>query len=107
MIIQKNLLKLVICILGIYFIILCLSPNVLSQIGKNKMKYTDEKSIDEYLSRYGLTRKDVQEYQEYAIYEVIVKTWTKAHRQSYWLERWKLKRCKVVDNTFRFETMRR
>lgn len=69
----------------------------------NTVKYTDEESINEYLSQYGLTRKDVQEYQEYAIYEVVVKTWTKAHRQSYWWERWKLKQCKVVDNTFRFE----
>lgn len=70
----------------------------------NTVKYTDEKSIDECLNRYGLTRKDVQEY---AVYEVIVKTWTKAYRESYWLERWKLKRCKVVDNTFRFEDFRR
>ena len=66
-------------------------------------EYTDEKSIDEYLNRYGLTRKDVQEYQEYALYDVVVKTWAKAHHKSYFLERWKLKRCKVVDNTFRFE----
>ena len=69
----------------------------------NTVGYTDEKSIDKCLNRYGLTREDVQEYQEYAVYEVIVKTWTKAHRQSYWWERWKLKRCKVVDNTFQFE----
>ena len=66
-------------------------------------KYTDEKSIDEYLNRYGLTRKDVQEYQEYAVYDVVVKTWAKAHHESYFLERWKLKRCKVIDNTFQFE----
>ena len=69
----------------------------------NIKEYTDEKSIDECLDRYGLTRKDVQKYQEYAIYKVVVKTWTKAHWQSYWLERWKLKRCTLVDNTFRFE----
>lgn len=58
----------------------------------NTEKYEDEKNIDEYLNRYGLTRKDVQEYQEYMIYDVVVKTWTKAHWESYWLERWKLKR---------------
>lgn len=68
----------------------------------NREEYTDEKSIDEFLNRYGLTRKDVQKYQDYAIYGVVVKTWTKAHRESYWLERWKLK-SRVVDNTFRFE----
>lgn len=69
----------------------------------NSEEYTDEKSIDECLNRYGLTREDVQEYQEYAVYDVVVKTWAKAHHKSYFLERWKLKRCKVVDNTFRFE----
>ena len=69
----------------------------------NSEVYTDEKSIDECLNRYGLTRKDVQEYQEYALYDVVVKTWAKAHHKSYFLERWKLKRCKVVDNTFQFE----
>lgn len=68
----------------------------------NTMEYRDEKTIDEYLSRYGLTRKDVQEYQEYIIYDVVVKTWTQAHWESYWLERWKLKR-RVIDHTFRFE----
>ena len=74
----------------------------LGNIEEEIVAYTDEKSIDECLSRYGLTRKDVQEYQEYAIYEVVVKTWTKAHKESYWVERWKLKR-KVVDNTFQLE----
>lgn len=68
----------------------------------NSEEYTDEKSIDEFLNRYGLTRKDVQKYQDYAIYGVVVKTWIKAHRESYWLERWKLK-SREVDNTFRFE----
>lgn len=68
----------------------------------NREEYTDEKSIDEFLNRYGLTRKDVQRYQDYAIYGVVVKTWTKANRESYWIERWKLK-SRVVDNTFQFE----
>lgn len=65
-------------------------------------EYIDEAIINEYLNRYGLTRKDVQRYQDYVIYGVVVKTWTKANRESYWLERWKLK-SREVDNTFRFE----
>lgn len=65
-------------------------------------EYIDETIINEYLNRYGLTRKDVQKYQDYAIYGVVVKTWTKAHRESYWIERWKLK-SRVIDNTFRFD----
>ncbi len=70
----------------------------------NSLTYSDEKSIDEYLAKYGLTRQDVKEYLEYAIYDVIVKTWTKAHlTELYWLERWKLKLCKVTDHTFWFE----
>lgn len=63
--------------------------------------HVDEKQIDEYLSKYGLTRKDVKEYQEYAIYDVIVKTWSKAYMRCYWLEKWKLKFCDTVDNTFK------
>ena len=67
-------------------------------------RYLDEKSIDECLNKYGLTRQDVKAYQEYVIYDVIVRTWTKAHiTQWYWLESWKLKLCKVEDDTFRFE----
>ena len=62
----------------------------------NEEVYEDEKIIDEYLIRYGLTRKDVREYQEYMIYDVVVKTWAKAHRKSYWLERWKLKRREMI-----------
>ena len=65
-------------------------------------EYIDEAIINEYLNRYGLTRKDVQRYQDYVIYGVVVKTWTKAHKESYWLERWKLK-SRVVDHTFWFE----
>lgn len=68
----------------------------------NREEYLDGESINEYLNQYGFTRKDVQRYQDYAIYGVVVKTWTKAHRESYWIERWKLK-SRVVDNTFQFE----
>ena len=71
--------------------------------GEEGTIYSDEKSIDEFFSKYGLTRQDVKEYQEYAIYDVVVKTWSKAHMELYWLERWRLKRCEVVDNTFQFE----
>lgn len=46
--------------------------------------------------------KDVQRYQDYVIYGAVVKTWTKAHKEPYWLERWKLKR-KEIDHTFWFE----
>ena len=72
------------------------------ELGCSEM-YSDEISIDEYMNKYGLTRQEVKEYQEYAIYNVIVKSWTKVYPESYWLERWKLKTCKVVDNTFQFE----
>lgn len=66
--------------------------------------FSDEKSIDEYLNKYGLTRQDVKGYQEYVIYDVVVKTWTEAHiTELYWLEKWKLKLCRMEDNTFRFE----
>ncbi|MCM1253274.1 MAG: hypothetical protein NC321_10670 [Clostridium sp.] len=53
--------------------------------------------------KYGLTRRDVKKYQKYAVYNVVVRTWTKVHLGWYCLESWKLKLCKVEDNTFRFE----
>ena len=37
MIVQQNFFKIIICVFGICFIISCLRPNVLSQIGKSKI----------------------------------------------------------------------
>lgn len=79
-------------------------PVYIQQIDTEESEiYSDEKSVDEYLHRYGLTRQDVKEYQNYAIYDVIVKTWTKTYKEFYWLERLKVKMCRTVDNTFQFE----
>ena len=73
--------------------------------GKDCKIYTDSKSITQYMSQYDITKEDVEEYYEYAIYDVIVRTWTKRYRQFYWLEKWKLECC-MIDNSFIFEEMR-
>jgi hypothetical protein len=64
--------------------------------------YTDSKSIRQYMSKCNITEEDVRDYYKYAIYDVIVRTWTKRYRQFYWLEKWKLERC-TIDNSFAFE----
>lgn len=63
--------------------------------------YTDSKSIRQYMSKCNITEEDVRDYYKYAIYDVIVRTWTKRYRQFYWLEKWKLERC-AIGNSFAF-----
>lgn len=64
--------------------------------------YEEEEKVNEYLNKYGVTREDVKAYQEYIVYDVAVKTWSRRYLKYYWLEKWKLKLCDTVDNTFQF-----
>ena len=64
--------------------------------------YKEEEKVNEYLNKYGVTREDVKAYQEYIVYDVAVKTWSRRYLKYYWLEKWKLKLCDTVDNTFQF-----
>ena len=72
--------------------------------GEDCKIYTDSESIRQYMAQYNITKEDVEDYYEYAIYDVIVRTWTKRYRQFYWLEKWKLERC-TIDNSFVFKDM--
>lgn len=72
--------------------------------GEDCKIYTDSESIRQYMAQYNIAKEDVEDYYEYAIYDVIVRTWTKRYRQFYWLEKWKLERC-TTDNSFAFEEM--
>ena len=71
---QNKFLKIVIGILCIGLIILCLKPNVMSQIGKQKVYGTNTVSEIE-----------------------------KCHDTWEWMNGLKLKLCEVEDNTFQFE----
>ncbi len=64
--------------------------------------YEEEETVNEYLIKYGVTREDVKAYQEYMVYDVAVKTWSKTYLKNYWVEKWKLKCCNTEDNTFQF-----
>lgn len=64
--------------------------------------YEEEETVNEYLIKYGVTREDVKAYQEYMVYDVAVKTWSKTYLKNYWVEKWKLKCCDTEDNTFQF-----
>ncbi len=64
--------------------------------------YEEEEKVNEYLNKYGVTREDVKAYQEYVVYDVVVKTWSKTYLKNYWVEKWKLKCCNTEDNTFQF-----
>ncbi|MDE7321194.1 MAG: TipC family immunity protein [Lachnospiraceae bacterium] len=75
---------------------------IVQREGEDCKIYTDSKSIRQYMSKCNITEEDVEDYYEYAIYDVIVRTWTKRYRQFYWLEKWKLERC-TIDNSFAFE----
>ena len=65
--------------------------------------YTDENSVYQYLQEYNVTEKDIEKYQEYALYDVVTKTWVETHGGIFDIEKWKLKHCKIIDNTFNFE----
>ena len=64
--------------------------------------YHDESTIYQYLNQYNITEEDIREYQNYILYDVVVKTWTKAHGGLNFLERLKIGLC-IEDHTFDFE----
>lgn len=69
----------------------------------NGIFYHDEESINQFLQECGVTRREVEKYQKYALYDVVVRTWIKANGGIGWLERMKLESC-TVDNTFNFDS---
>lgn len=65
--------------------------------------YYDEKTVRRYMEEYGITDEDIREYQDYILYDLIVKTWAEGNNKITRYEAWKVKYCKTVDNTFAFE----
>ena len=55
------------------------------------------------MCEYNITEEKIAEYQEYVLYDVVVRTWVEANGGIYWLEKMKLENC-TVDNTFQFPT---
>ena len=65
-------------------------------------EYYDKENIDQYLDQYNISEEDIRECQNYILYDVVVKTWTKAHGGLNFLERLKIGLC-IEDHTFDFE----
>ena len=63
--------------------------------------YYDKENIDQYMKQCNITEEDIREYQNYILYDVVVKTWTKAHGGLNFLERMKIGLC-IEDHTFDF-----
>lgn len=41
--------------------------------------YYDGEIIYQYLEKYNITEEDIREYQNYILYEVVLKTWVETH----------------------------
>lgn len=64
--------------------------------------YYDEANIRRLMEKYSITEEDIREFQEYVLYDVVLKSW-KGATFTYDLEKWKLQQCRVEDLTFKFE----
>lgn len=64
--------------------------------------YYDGEIIYQYLEKYNITEEDIREYQNYILYEVVLKTWVETHGGDYEWEKKKLENCEIVDLTFDF-----
>lgn len=71
--------------------------------GNSKIMIKDEKTIYQLLQEYNVTEEDVRAYQEYALFEVIVRPWTDVNGGVYHSEKVKIEKCETVDNTFAFQ----
>lgn len=65
--------------------------------------YYDSQTITEFLNRFHLEEKDIREYQDYFLYDVVVKTWAKAHGGNADKAVQKMKECIKIDKTFTFD----
>ena len=71
--------------------------------GSISSRYTDEANIRRLMEKYSITEEDIREFQEYVLYDVILKGWQRASGSNYDIEKWKLQQCRVEDLTFEFE----
>ena len=64
--------------------------------------YYDTENINRFLEEYNVAREDIAEYQEYILYDVVIKTWVDAHGGSYEKARKKMETLKLIDQTYEF-----
>lgn len=68
----------------------------------NIMRYKDSTNISRILTEHNVTTDDITEYQNYILYDVVVKTWADAHNEDFEKEREKVERLTKIDDTFSF-----
>ena len=64
--------------------------------------YYDEENVNRYLKEFGITKEDIAEYQHYALYDVVVRTWVKTHGGDYEEAKKRMEKVKTFDNTYEF-----
>ena len=64
--------------------------------------YYDEENVNRYLKEFGITKEDIAEYQHYALYDVVVRTWVKTHGGDYDESKRSMEKVKTFDNTYEF-----
>jgi len=64
--------------------------------------YYDAENINKFLEECDVTKEDIAEYQEYILYDVVIKTWVDAHGGSYDGARKKMEALKLIDQTYEF-----
>lgn len=65
--------------------------------------YEDEENVRRLLEKYSLTEEDVREFQEYVLYDVVLKSWIGGYGRNFDREKRELQRCKVEDLSFEYE----
>jgi len=64
--------------------------------------YYDIENVNKFLEKYNVSKKDIAEYQEYILYDVVIKTWVDAHGGSYDEARKKMDSVQLIDQTYEF-----
>lgn len=68
----------------------------------NTLIYTNSADIDRILAKYDLTTDNIMDYQNFILYDIVIKSWADAHNEDYEKEREKVKRLPIINNTFSF-----
>lgn len=64
--------------------------------------YFDGKSVICLLDENNITKQDISDFQDYILYDVVIKTWANAHNENFEKEREKVDHITKIDNTFNF-----
>ncbi|WP_124065277.1 TipC family immunity protein [Clostridium sp. E02] len=70
--------------------------------GEMGTHFYDSETVYGFLEKQEIGEQDIKEYQNYILYDVVVKTWAVAHGEDYEQARKKMENCTFVDNTFLF-----